>query len=379
MPKGEMNMQKKLLVVLTAVGLLGTGAAVGASGMVSKVTGIWHKDIAVSVNGQSTSLTPVYINGKAYLPARDAAAELGYTLNWNAKGKEIQINAKETQEAELARMLGVVVDVKPTDKAGQYRVELLGYGDQRWMLLTVDKDTELSDESGKAVAAADLKAGSRLMAEFGPMITKSFPGQSHAHKIVFSGDTLVKEDVIQSIEKTEDGWQIKFGETKDGKSVTTLVLNAGKETSVMTAQGESVPFADLKAGDQVRAYYGPHLQESLPPKGPLHFLVVLSDKAQLAPETIEEYRELAWKHVPAGEKSHLITKREEAAVEEVDSANIGLMASTEAQKKKLQEIQAANGKLVQVTYSTDQDALIGPLSMLFTTDTKELLGFMPRK
>ncbi|WP_391573986.1 stalk domain-containing protein [Cohnella sp.] len=371
--------KKKLLVVMTAVGLLGTSAGVGASGLVSKVTGVFHKDIAVSVNGDQTSLHPVYIQGKAYLPAREMADELGYTLNWNSKTKNIQINSKEEQAVEYARMLGVIVDVVPTDKEGQYRVEVLGYGDQRWMILYVDKDTELADESGKAVGAADLKAGTRIMAEFGPAMAMSYPGQSHAHKVVVSAQTLVKEDVIQSIEKTEDGWQVKFGETKDGQTTTSIVLNAGKETSVMTAQGIDVPFANLKAGDKVRAYYGPIMTKSLPPQSPLHFLVVLSDKEQLAPATIEEYRELSWKNMPADQKSHVTTKKEDARVEEVDSAKITVMMSSDEQKKKLAEIQAANGKLISIVYNTDQDALIGPIVMIFDPESKTFLGFLPRK
>ena len=376
-----MMQKKKLLVVLTAVGLLGTSAAAaaGASGLVGKVTGIFHKDIVVSVNGDKTSLNPVYINGKAYLPARETATELGYVLNWNSKTKEIQINSKEEQAVEYLRMLGVIVDISPTDREGQYRVELLGHGDQRWMILNIDKDTELADENGKAINAADLKAGTRIMAEFGPIIALSYPGQSQAHRIVVNGESLVKEDVIQSVEKTEDGWQVKFGETKDGQTTTSIILNAGKETGVITSEGIDVPFANLKAGDKVRAYYGPIMTKSLPPISPLHYLVVMSDVAQLAPATIKEYQELSWKNMPEDQKPHLTTKKEDALVEEVDSGNISVMLATDAQKKRLEEIQAANGKLISVVYDTDQNALIGPISMIFDPESKELLGFLPRK
>ncbi len=376
-----MMQKKKLLVVLTAVGLLGTSAAAaaGASGLVGKVTGVFHKDIVVSVNGDKTSLNPVYINGKAYLPARETATELGYVLNWNPKTKEIQINSKEEQAVEYLRMLGVIVDITPTDKDGQYRIELLGHGDQRWMILYVDKDTELADESGKTIGFADLKAGTRIMAEFGPVMAMSYPGQSHANRVVVNGESLVKEDVIQSIEKTDDGWRVKFGETKDGQTTTSIILNAGKETGVMTSEGIDVPFANLKAGDKVRAYYGPIMTKSLPPISPLHYLVVLSDVAQLAPATIQEYRELGWKNMPSDQKPHLTTKKDDARVEEVDSGNISVMMSTDAQKKRLEEIQAVNGKLISVVYDTDQNALIGPLVMIFDPETKELLGFLPRK
>lgn len=369
--------KKKLLVLVTAVGILGTSAAVGASGLVSKVTGVLHKEIAVSVNGADTELHPVYINGKAYLPARDLTGALGYSLSWNAKGKEIEIKGQE-QEVEYARMLGVIVDVNPTDKEGEYRIELLGHGDQKWMILTADKETSLTDESGQAFAVEDLKAGTRIMAEFGPMIAMSFPGQSHVHKIVVSGETLVKEDVIQSVGNTDDGWQVKFGETKDGVAVPTLTLNAGKETSVITPEGESVAFANLKAGDKVRAYYGPNLTKSIPPQGPLFYLVVLSKTEQLAPAAVQEYREIAWKNVPENEKADLITKKEDAEVSVIDSKNAMIVTATDAQKKKLEEIKAANGKLIEVKYSTKKDALIGPLILAFDPDTKELIGFFQR-
>lgn len=371
--------KKKLLVLVTAVGLLGTSAAVGASGLVSKVTGVLHKEIAVSVDGTDTNLHPVYIDGKAYLPAREVAGAMGFNLNWNSKGKEIEIISKEEQAVEYARMLGVVVSVTPKDKEGEYRLELLGYGDQKWMILNVDKDTELTDGDGKIFAAKDLKAGTRLMAEFGPIMAMSFPGQSQAHKIIVNGESLVKEDVVQSIENTADGWQVTLGEKKDGKVVPTLVLNAGKETSVMTGQGESVAFASLKAGDKVRAYYGPIMTKSIPPQSPLHMLVVLSETEQLAPAEIQEYRELAWKNVPESQVSHLTTKKDEADVSIIDSANAAIMTGTDAQKKRLEEIKAVNGKLIEVKYSTDQDALLGPLILAFDPETKQLLGFFIRK
>jgi len=374
-----MMQKKKLLIAATAVGLLGTSAAVGASGLVSKVTGEYHKDVIVTVNGTETELHPVYINGKAYLPARDTAAELGYTLNWNSKGKEISMKSKEEQSVEYLRMLGVIVDVSPTNDEGRYRVELMGNGDQRWVILGVDKDTELTDESGKAITASDLKAGARIMAEFGPIMAMSYPGQSHAHKIVVQSQALTQENIIQSVEKTEDGWKVKLGETKDAAEGTTLVLNAGKETSVMTSQGEPVAFANLKAGDRVRAYYGPIMTKSLPPQSPLHYLIVLSAKDQLAPATIDEFRDLAWKHVPEDQKSHLTTAKEDAQVSEIDAQVAGIVTETDAQKKKFEEIKAANGKLISVLYDTDQNALIGPLQLAFDPDTKQFLGFFPRR
>jgi hypothetical protein len=189
----------------------------------------------------------------------------------------------------------------------------------------------------------------------------------------------VKEDVIQSVEKTDDGWQIIFGETKNRVAVPTLKLTAGKETSVLTALGESVAFESLKAGDKVRAYYGPFTTKSIPPQSPLHYLVVLSDDGQLAPAEIQEYRELAWKSVPDGQKSHLTTKKDEAQVTVIDSKDIRLLNTPDEQKNNLEDIKAANGKLVEVMYNTDQDTLIGPLKLVFDPESKAFVGFFIRK
>jgi hypothetical protein len=376
--------KKKMIILMTTVGLLGTSAAVGAGSLVNKVNGVMHKDIIVSVNGANTSMAPVYINGKAYLPARDAASALGYILTWNSKGKTIEITDPEEEAVEYIHTMGVIVDVKLTDD-GQYRIELLGKGNYSWIFLNADKDTVITNGSGEAFAAKDLKAGTQIVADFGPMIAMSFPGQSHAVKIVVGSESLIKEDVIQSVEKTDDGWQVRFGEVKDGVTTTTLVLTAGKETSVLDSQGQSVDWANVKAGTKVTAYYGPMMTKSIPPQSPLHYLVLPTESAQSVPtgkmtaEAAQAYRELAWSNVPESQKPHLTTKKDEAQVSIIESSNAAIMAVTDAQKKMLAEIKAVNGPLIEVRYNTDQDALLGPLTLVFEPETKELVGFFMRR
>jgi len=370
--------KKKAMVLVAVAGLLGTTAAAGASGMIDKVSGLLRKDVTISVNGEQTSLKPVYINGQAYLPARGAAAALGYELNYNVKNKEIELKEIAEEEAQYMLATGVIVDVQQTDK-GDYRIELLGKSPYSWVILYVDKDTALTDAEGKAFASKDLKAGMRIDAEFGPVMAMSYPGQSHAAKITVRGEALIKEEAIQSVERTDDGWQVKFGETKDGTTVTTLVLNAGKETSLLTSEGQPVEWNDLKAGTKVRAYYGPIMTKSLPPQSPLHYLVVLDKVGQLAPAAEQEFRELAWKSVPAEQKSHLTTKPEEAKVESIDAKSASVLTETEAQKQKLAKLQEANAQLITVTYNSDQETLIGPLVLAFDPDTKEFIGFFPRR
>ncbi|MFC5470338.1 stalk domain-containing protein [Cohnella suwonensis] len=373
-----MKPNKKLLIVMTAAGVFGATAVAGASGLVSKVTGALHKEIAVTVNGGDTSLHPVYIDGKAYLPARALATEMGYEVSWNQGGNAIEINQKAEEEKYMTGM-GVIVDVQPADN-GQYRIELLGRGGFSWVILFADKDTILTGSDGAAFAAKDLKPGMRVVAEFGPVMTMSFPGQSHARKISVVGESLVKEDVIQSVEKTDDGWQVKFGETKDGKAVTTLVVNAGKETGVLTSQGEPVEFASLKAGDKVRAYYGPIMTKSLPPQSPLHYLVVLpaAPSGKIDAATAQQYRELAWSKLSEDQKKHATTKSDEAVVQVVN-ANDGAIMAAEGAQKKLEALRAGNAVLFSVTYNTDQDELIGPLTVVLDPTSKEIVGYFARR
>lgn len=370
-------MKKKAIIVLTAVGLLGTSAAVGARGLTDKLTGFLRKDVSVTINGEATSLQPVFINGKAYLPIRDAAPALGYELDYKNNG--IILNEIEDEEdVEYLSTMGVIVDVSKTTD-GKYRLEVLGKGPNSWVILYADADTKLTDADGKPFSAKDLKAGQQIIAEFGPVMALSFPGQSHAATIKVQSDTLIQESVIQSVEKTDDGWQVRFGETNNGTTMTTLVLNAGKETSVLDEQGQSVAWESLKPGMKVRAYYGPMLSKSLPPQSPLHYLVVLGADHSVAPATQKEFRDLAWTLISADEKPHVTTKQDEAKVESVPATDAPVFGGNEEQTKKYEAIKAAGGDVITVTYSTDRDELIGPLVLVFDPATKQQLGYYPRK
>ena len=360
-------MKKKIAVVLTLAGLLGTTAAVGAEGLVAKVTGYLQKDVKVLINGQDSLLTPVYIDGKAYIPVRDAAAKLGYTLNYDAENKEIELD----EAADLMRATGVIVSVE-AQEGGRYRIQLLG---STWVILTVDESTAITSLDGTTRTPADLKAGTQIDAEFGPAMAMSFPGQAHAVNINVHADRAVKEGTITAVKPTDDGWQVQLGDD--------LVLNAGKETRVVTSQGESVNWEDLKAGMKATAYYGPFETKSLPPQSPVFLLVVQAEapvpgELKMSPETAQQYRDLAWAQV--GEQaSHITTKQDVAAVTIVSSKEASVLTYSDEQKKLLADVQAENGNLVTITYNTDQDELIGPLTVVFDFNTKAFIGFYPRR
>lgn len=364
-----MSMNKKWTIALTLAGLLGTTAAVGAEAVVEKVTGYLQKDVKVLINGQDSALTPVYIDGRAYIPVRDAAAKLGYTLNYDAENKEIELDEEEV--AELMRANGVIVGVDALED-GRTRITLLG---STYVVLTVDESTTIQGLDGTTRTTADLKVGTQIDTEFGPVMAMSFPGQSQAVTINIHADRAIQAGTIQSVKQTDDGWQVQLSDDR--------VLNAGKETRVKTSMGEPLDWEDVKEGLQATAYYGPIETKSFPAQTALHLLVVQVDapdagNLKMTPEAAQEYRDLAWAQIDE-QTYQITTKQDEAAVQIISSRGASVMTSTDEQKQLLEDVQAANGNLVTVTYNTDQDELIGPLTVVFDFDTQAFIGFYPRK
>ncbi|REE84447.1 hypothetical protein A8990_115126 [Paenibacillus taihuensis] len=376
--------KKKVIIVATLAGLMATTAAVEASGFMKKVQGLLRSDVTVTVNGEQTSMKPVFINGQAYLPAKSEAAALGYDVTYNARDKRLELNTHEEGpgqgEQDLMRMQGIIETVT-TGSDGSTIITVLGRGSSNWMVLTIDKDTVLTDSDGKKLDPKSLKPGQDIQeAQYGPIVAMSYPGQSHAVKVIVGSDHLVKDAVIQSVKKTDDGWQVTVNNSANGESATAVVLNSGKETQVVDQERQPLEFSQLKAGMKVRAYYGPIMTKSLPPISPLFYLVAdTTTAATLSPEQVKEFQTLSWNKLTDDQKSHLKSKKDEAEVTLTGAADSGILTSTDEQKKALADLQAKGGHIVIVSYSTDQDALLGPLSLGFDSETKTFLGFRARR
>lgn len=127
----------------------------------------------------------------------------------------------------------------------------------------------------------------------------------------------------------------------------------------------------------VRAYYGPELMKSLPPQGNAHLIEADDLREWLAPAEEQAYRELAWELLSDEEKSHLITPKDEALVERIDAVNAAVIP-LKGKEQRLEDIRAMGGKLIAVTYRTDQDALLGPVTILFDPETREAIGHIVR-
>lgn len=366
--------KQKWIILATAAGLLATTGA-SAAGLIEKVTGQLRGDISVTVNGEKTQLHPVYIDGKAYIPVRDAAEAFGYGITWHQK--QLDLTSKQTPPAEEAGYIttsGVVASATATADGG-VRLEVLGTGPNPWIILTADAKTTIAGADGKKLAAGDLKAGMHIIAEYGPIIAMSYPGQSHAASINVTAERQVLEQAVYSVEKADGGWLIQFSELKDGVDMPVLTLQSGKETRLVDKEGRPADWTQIKPGTPVRAYYSPTITEGQ--AAALDTLVVLEE--QPTAEQIAAYREIAWKLVPTEQLPHLLTKKEEAQVAVIDADSAGLMPADDAAKKRVEAIKVAGGKLIAVYYSTDQDALIGPLTVVFDPETEKLLGYFVRR
>ncbi|CAM4394495.1 copper amine oxidase N-terminal domain-containing protein [Paenibacillus tarimensis] len=366
--------KKKWLIALTTAGVLAATPVLSARDMTEHVNGLLRGDVLVKINGADTSLHPVYIDGRAYLPVREAASTMGYEVHW--KGSEIELNKQEEDEAEaMLQMNGIIVNSET--KGDSVRLEVLGHGPNNWMFLTIDKNTWLTDLEGNQADWSSLKEGTQITAEYGPIIAMSYPGQSHAAAVQIGTQRHVQENVVASVDNhAGDGWRIQLAEQNGDASKPALVLNAGKETMLVDREGRDVPWTQLKPGIKVRSYYGPAMTKSIPPQSPAHLIVVLDDTLEQSTEA--EYQELAWSYVPDTDKNQLITKRGEAEIRLIAAGDASIMAADDKQKEILAKLAAEGVKVVAATYRTEMDALIGPLTVVINPESKELIGFFIR-
>ncbi|MEK0313576.1 stalk domain-containing protein [Cohnella sp. 56] len=277
--------KSKTIILLTAAGILGATAVAGASGLTQKVSGLLRSDIHISVNGDAyASLTPVYIDGKAYVPLRDTAGALGYELAWSQQSKQFNLSQKKEEQAPVDQYIlntGVVTEANTDGNLTSLNVMGRGAtGGFDWIIAKADKDTVIVDESGAAKTTADLKAGTRVAVEYGPVVALSFPGQSHAAKITILGERLIKEDKVGAVNKTDSGWQVQLGAGTGDEAVSNLVLNVGADTLIVSSMGEPLKAEDIKPGAKVRAFYGPATTRSIPPQSPADMIVVLPADVQ---------------------------------------------------------------------------------------------------
>jgi hypothetical protein len=252
--------------------LIGTtaGAGANAAGLTSMVKGLLRKDVKVVVNGSESDMQPVFINGKAYLPAREAATALGYVANWNNQSKQIFLKDK----ASLLLTEGVV---ESTSKEGAgIRSELLGkavQGSITKVSLLADQNTEIIDQNGQKGNIDRLNIGTHVSAYYGPAVLDSNPPQAYALKIVIGDNRLIKEDAVTEVRSTDTGAQLVFNNNSD------VVLNITKDTFIADSKDQPTTVSDIKPGTKIRAYYGPSVMKSIPLQSTVDVILILGTES----------------------------------------------------------------------------------------------------
>lgn len=189
-----------------------------------------------------------------YGPAVTASIPAQSTTNY------ILVNNAEENDGEAADMLGtdgVILD----NQDGRITVVGKGLeGGQHYIMLHVDKDTQIVDENGKALTEDALKVDARVEAFYGPIMTKSFPAQTHAEKIVVkSQETFKIEGTIGKLDRDLDS-SVYVNVGSDDNTANDLILNISKDTIFPNAKG----IEDLKEGTKIVAYHSAAVTMSLP-------------------------------------------------------------------------------------------------------------------
>jgi len=295
-----MRKYRKWLAVVTAAGAIVATASAGAEGIGEKISGWLRPDITVVVNGADTDLTPVIIDGRAYLPARGFAEAAGYEVVWSNDRLEFSKPDEDEEEAYMT-VEGYIASVERD--GDRWRIETIGAG--QWLILYADGETVITGADGEPLGAEDLAPGMAIEAEYGPMMIMTWPGQSHAASIRVVRQHLTAKLVVRSVERTEDGFRIELADEADGD--VKLVLHAGPDTLIIRSDKQPVDAERLASGMVVRAYYGPEVTKSLPPQSRAHLIEIDDQRTWPAPAEEREYRELAWDLLSDEDKAHLVT------------------------------------------------------------------------
>ncbi|WP_123042323.1 stalk domain-containing protein [Cohnella candidum] len=273
-----MRKRIRTVLVLTAAGLLTVTAAAGASGLTSKVSGLLRKDVMVVVGGLDSGMVPVFIDGKAYLPAREVAQKFGYKITWVEEHKVVLLE----DESTFFKDNGVITSVEQ-EGDGRVRFDFLGRSpndaNRRMIFHANAKSSVITDEEGRPAGLDALKPGVHVAVDYGPFVSASLPGSAFAQNIVVGTQRLIREDKLGDIRITDEGTSLILGTGEGNEFHTDLVLNAGKESTVISSKGDPLSWTDLKKGMRIRAYYGPAVSKSIPPQAPIDTIVVLDDVA----------------------------------------------------------------------------------------------------
>jgi len=186
---------------------------------------------------------------------------------------QVQAEAEAPVQEEPAGTNGIITATSDNN------ITLIGQaletGGVNYVILTVDKETEIVDANGKALTAEALKEGRRIEAQYSQVMTLIYPARTHADKIVVSEVSAPKiEGTIAASDRTsKDQLYINVG--SDQSTDNDIILNITEDTQVITALGIE---SELKPGTKIVAYHSLMMTKSIPAITSAEVILVQADE-----------------------------------------------------------------------------------------------------
>lgn len=169
----------------------------------------------------------------------------------------VDTTAKETVPTKAPGTTGVITNIQ--DNKFTVMGSPMEQGGVNYVILKVDKNTRIVDQSGNSLTQDALKSDLRVDAYYGEMMTMIYPAQTHADKIVVKETHTNKvEGTIVASERTTKG-QVYVNVGSDAIT-NDVILNITDDTTVIADMGGS----ELEAGMKIVAYHSPMMTKSLP-------------------------------------------------------------------------------------------------------------------
>lgn len=258
-------------------GIVVTGKDIYNSNEDTMVLHFANNAVIIDQNGKAIKATDIKVGMSVkafYGPAVTMSIPAQSTTNYVVVNTEVE----ESVQEEVAGTNGIITNVEDS------RITLIGsameQGGASYVMLSVDEKTQIVDEEGKTLTKDALKADVRVDAYYGPVMALSFPGQTHAEKIVVKAEETNK--IEGTIAATDDAAkdQVYVNVGSDKSRQNDVILNISEDTKVISMVGGET---ELKAGMKVVAYHSSIMTRSLPGITNAEIVIITQDDSMAAP------------------------------------------------------------------------------------------------
>lgn len=231
----------------------------------------------VDQNGKTIKASDIQ-SGMSVRAFYGPAVALSYPAQSTADFVTVNTEIAEAPSEEATGTNGVITDIE--DNTITVVGQAQGLSGTQLVVLTVDEKTEIVNEEGKALTPNDLKADLRVQAYYPDMMTKIYPAQSHADKIVVQAAEAPKvEGTLQTSDFTSEG-QVYVNVGSDDSTDNDIILTISEDTVIIPVRGGDT---ELRSGTKIIAYHSPVMTMSYPGKTHAEIIIVTDDSKAITP------------------------------------------------------------------------------------------------